>query len=262
MKIISKHSDFYDSVLGYGVDSSITYVRKSTEVKFDLNFSFFNFSKFKMNSGHKKLLNSFSPELKRVSTYFIKENQKTSFVCNISDFNSNKYLDMRLQYIIFCGEIIPLITLNYSKSLKLVYESFYDYKSFIEGIKRLFDKYELEKITSFLNNNKSLFYSENNKSKVIKMFFENSPKLECEDLHHEVDCPIILFSGKEYIKNPILKKYSFARRYDTFSTYQKLEMFISGVLGGQSPKMVEIEDIYRLEAHGFDKKTSFRKSKE
>ena len=49
---------------------------------------------------------------------------------------------------------------------------------------------------------------------------------------------------------------------DPYMTYQELEQFISGILGGNSPKMIEISDKDRLESHGFDNVTSFRKSKE
>ena len=69
------------------------------------------------------------------------------------------------------------------------------------------------------------------------------------------------YSSYTLVKNPILKNINFARKYNPYEVFQKLEQFISGVLGGQSPKMVEIEDVYRIQAHGFDKKISFRKRK-
>jgi len=59
--------------------------------------------------------------------------------------------------------------------------------------------------------------------------------------------------------NSILKPLEFFRIFDTFSAYQEIEMFL-GNLANPEPQMIETSDRTRLEAHGFDNKTSFRKS--
>tara|TARA_R110000851_G_scaffold72413_20_gene160497 strand:- start:1303 stop:1716 length:414 start_codon:yes stop_codon:yes gene_type:complete len=97
--------------------------------------------------------------------------------------------------------------------------------------------------------------------KHLERFFNNVPKGSFEDVHHELNCPVIHIHNEGYTKNPLLREIGFAKKYDPYTAYQKLEMFISGVLGGCTPKLVEIEDKYRIAAHGFDSR-SFRKGKE
>lgn len=59
---------------------------------------------------------------------------------------------------------------------------------------------------------------------------------------------------------PNLKQFGFAKAVDPYTVFQELSMWISGVLGGQSPETVYItDDKVILEGHGFDKH-SFRSS--
>lgn len=59
---------------------------------------------------------------------------------------------------------------------------------------------------------------------------------------------------------PYLKQYGFAKAVDPYTAFQELSMWISGILGGQSPETVHItDDKVLLENHGFDKH-SFRSS--
>lgn len=95
-------------------------------------------------------------------------------------------------------------------------------------------------------------------------------------MHRKYNSPIILFDIKyndvtkkywysnkkrELIINPILSDYVFYKVYDTYQTFQKIQMFLSGVLGNSEKNLIEIEDKYKIEQHGFDKKWSFRKRK-
>jgi hypothetical protein len=60
-----------------------------------------------------------------------------------------------------------------------------------------------------------------------------------------------------------LRRNEFFKALDAFTIHQEIEMFVSGVLAGQSPATVEITDNrVKIEKHGFDFKTSFRKSKQ
>jgi hypothetical protein len=82
------------------------------------------------------------------------------------------------------------------------------------------------------------------------------------DIHYKTGIPSFAILDEKIIYNPVLKKYKFYKIFDAFHAFQELAMFVSGVLGGTSPPMIEIEDKIRLEEHGFDSKTSFRKEKE
>jgi len=67
-------------------------------------------------------------------------------------------------------------------------------------------------------------------------------------------------SKKVFTVNPILKGYKFYRIFDSFQALQEIQMFISGVLGTNENKVIEVADKYKIESHGFDKH-SFRKEK-
>lgn len=57
-----------------------------------------------------------------------------------------------------------------------------------------------------------------------------------------------------------MKDYEFYKILDLFVAFQELSMFISGIMGGKSPKMIEIADKDRRDMKGFNDK-SFRNMK-
>ena len=61
--------------------------------------------------------------------------------------------------------------------------------------------------------------------------------------------------------NGELKKFEFYKVLDTFSIWQELEFYVDGRLTSPGNKMVEIEDKYKIEGHGFDSKYGFRTRK-
>lgn len=63
------------------------------------------------------------------------------------------------------------------------------------------------------------------------------------------------------VLNPCLKWFDFAKVVDAYTAFQEVSMYVSGVLGIEGNKMVEIEDKYRLAGHGYDK-SSFRMDKD
>ena len=60
--------------------------------------------------------------------------------------------------------------------------------------------------------------------------------------------------------NPCLKDYGFERIKDSFTAFQEISMYLSNILVEQKETAV-VEDKFRIEKHGFDLKTSFRKGK-
>lgn len=81
------------------------------------------------------------------------------------------------------------------------------------------------------------------------------------DLFFEYKVPIFTF-GTKLMLNPRLKRFEFYKVFDSYRAFQEIHMFLSGVLGNTEKETVNISNIDRLEAHGFDKKTSFRKEKQ
>lgn len=66
--------------------------------------------------------------------------------------------------------------------------------------------------------------------------------------------------AEQIILNPVLKEIEFYKKIDSFTAFQELSMFISGIMGGKSPCMIEISNDDKIAKHGFDK-YSFRKEK-
>ncbi len=59
-----------------------------------------------------------------------------------------------------------------------------------------------------------------------------------------------------------LRSWQFYKVMDAYTIHQEIEMFVSGVLAGQSPAVVEITDNrVKIEKHGFDFRESFRREK-
>ena len=63
-----------------------------------------------------------------------------------------------------------------------------------------------------------------------------------------------------FITNPTLKDYEFYKVMDSFTAFQEIQMFIGGVLGTGEKEIVEVEDKYKIDQHGFNK-FSFRRDK-
>ena len=55
-----------------------------------------------------------------------------------------------------------------------------------------------------------------------------------------------------------LSDIEFQKIVDPFTSFQELSMFISGVMGGKSPPIIQLKDEDLIGKHGFDK-WSFRK---
>ena len=254
MLIISKQNDYYDTALSYGVDKSVIYKRKECFVKILDGQRYSNIFKLKSNIGS-SLLNPFPSSLFNL----IMSTDITNLDMDYS-YKDEIFLSLSGRYILFCGEIVPFIFLTgRTKNHRDFSESFYDKKHLFDFLYSV--KYSNKKHLDKFLSSSPYFFNKVIRSKKIELFLNGFLKVSCECVHHEIDSPIIELNSSGYVKNPLLKKYKFAKKYDPFSAYQKIEQFVSGVLGGQTPRLIEISDDIRLESHGFDKKTSFRKEK-
>ena len=255
MRIITKQSDFYDSVLGYGIDNTVIYKRKEAEFQV-VKYRWANDSILsKTISGREP--DYFRTMPKQLQSILIKLHETSLKRAFELEFKNSK-LTIIGRYMIFCGEVIPFVRVfgkqGYYPDEKEINEFFYSKDKLIDFLSDLFTE---KNVAKYLK--KTSMFSDKTREQSLSEFFSGANAIEAEDLHHALDCPVLEINKNGYVTNPVLKERGFARKYDPFTTYQKLEHFISGVLGGQSPKMVEIADIDRLVGHGFDKKMSFRK---
>lgn len=102
-------------------------------------------------------------------------------------------------------------------------------------------------------------------------FFSKKGHTLSIDLCNTVQSPVILLKNKSIyfsryrpnitlIVNPSLKDLEFYRVKDPFTCYQEIDQFLTKLTSPEK-EYPQVEDIYRLVEHGFDKKVSFRKRK-
>lgn len=236
MRIISKFNDYYDSAMGYGIDKTVIYNRFSTEFPDD------------------------SAELIKIKRHLdpFRSGVFTGLLTLNSWLNSVDNLEVRNRFILFfCGK--PHVGIHLSSN--------YDR----HGQWNIKEKhcYSLEHAEMFIDEHKERIRLKEKEIKVllgkIDKFFRkygNQKKSNFNDLHFELDCPVVCVNSNmrhaSIVTNPSLKDMEFYRVTDPFTAFQELSMYISGVMGGRSPRMVEISNDDRIAKHGFDK-WSFRK---
>lgn len=242
MKLISKFHDYYDTAIVYGIDSNIIYIRKMQDYD----------EKSKIFDNVKDVI--------KEPTFFNKTTYKNIVIDNFI-------------YIFFCGKVYPCIEIMIEDNRKgyshnNITEYCYDL-SYMEKILRKFKiNIPSKRIRKIGRYGAPSYYNKNFNKEFFKNVFNDTLLNENEilDLHFTLDTPVFLLkkwmNGEgRLIINPQLKKYCFYRNMDAFAAFQEISMFISGVMGGKSPKMIEISDDDRIAKHGFDK-YSFRKGKE
>ena len=226
MLIISKHKDYYDGVVGTtGVDKTIVFERTLKEIE-----------------DRKKFPKSFQ----RKSRW----NDNNQLIQHFSYNNkSTKYTDASHFIVGFCGKLYLGFKMYYKNQISPYYtETLVDYTYDVEEFKTHFNQR-----WSFAD---------------FDEFVEYVKNYDCVDVHRELNTPIFIFDmnmlmkhgrDEHFIINPILKDYQFYNVFDTFTAFQEIQMYISGVLGvGENP-MIEISDKDKITQHGFDYKWSFRK---
>lgn len=252
MRIFSKFHDYYDSILAHGVDPKCVYERKEIEIT-----------------------ESKDPRWKLIFENKLVDQIWESMPFTVSRYHRQDDYSRDNILVIFCGTIYP--------GFRLCADDPEDYYSCNEIVNFC---YNVEQIESAMDAIKKQWIEYNNnkkknrsvytkyrhlrkfKPRYIKQFFNDYSGKQDEsliDLHMELDTPIIsitthTLNGQTITLDPILKDLEFYKAIDPYNTFQDLSMFVSGVMGGKSLKMVEIEDKYRKEMHGFDD-MSFRKRK-
>jgi hypothetical protein len=225
MIIISSFKDYYD---GYATRDRQDFrekmwIREKKEVDFSLE----------------KLL-------KAVDNYKQKRIYRTFYKGSLVSYESG--------LLVISGVLFPVIIRKFTDGRK-AWEYFYSYDSLINAYP---DAKRLE----------GGFFGYD-----LKAFFKTD-LVHLDDLCIELGSPVLLFSHPENTRyrhiagntisitiNPVLKDIGFSKCMDSPSVYQLLDYFVSNVLVNDEMPTYPRTDIEKLESHGFDKKTSFRKPK-
>jgi len=247
MLIASKEHDYYDSIMQLGVDKTCVFTRKMLEW-------------FDNESEYKRI-------------FSIKPRIDMKYVITRMDRFRNPIGNIRIEktgYIFFCGSCFPFLDLSDVDRTGVKHSLFAfspeEVDRFVYSFGAKEDKigYDTKSKRHSINfwNTPLTLRQEN-----IQLVFSNRANKTDDiiDFHHKIDSPIVVFDffyrNHKITINPLLKNYEFYKVFDPYTTFQELSMFISGVMGGKTPKMEKVSDEVRLEKHGFDKKTSFRMEK-
>jgi len=222
MLIISKDKDYYDGVAGtMGIDKTIVFERKYNDITNTKEIPK-AFKREKVGFGSGKMVQYFS--YRSISHRYINANHF------IIGFCGKLYLGFKMYYYKDNQDM------NYDKkSIDITY----DINEFKKHFKPFWSFAEFD---DFVNN--------------IKNY-------DAIDIHRILNAPIFVFEMKKgpdsFIINPILKEYEFYKVFDSFTAFQEIQMFISGVLGIDENPIVEVSDKDKIISRGFDYKWSFRK---
>lgn len=226
MLIVSKYHDYYDTALGFGgIDKTIVYDRIGTATYVPIEI----------------------PTLNR-PRYF-----KTP------KFDIEYYFSI----IGFCGKLYPYIK---KKTRKLG-----EYEWNVDHI------FDAEEIDTILKDIVFKWYSK------FKSLDEILTAVEKANLFVEHKVPSFIAGDIDYssynlgtekwitkdltvkniranlVLNPKLKEFGFYKIFDSYGTFQEIQMFLSGVLGLNDKPIVEVSNEQKILQAGFDLKTSFRK---
>ena len=221
MRIISKFKDYYDSCMKQGMDRSLVYVRKREEIGLDKVSDSLNEKKYKkMESGY----------------LYYRRNMKSD----------HPFFDVRQGAIAFCGKIYPYLSCKD--------QFFYSLESFEKHFEEFKKRYP-------------------NRIHSAKEYFKKNPVSENEAIFLELSVPVFTIHQEEtwisksrrydrtwtLIKNPLLKDYQFYKIFDTFTTYQEIQMFLGNQLCETQEADVPVgDDVDLAKSKGYDK-WSFRK---
>ena len=235
MLIVSKYKDYYDSAVGLGIDKTIVYERylKTIECPKDI--------------------------LDVITTNHFEDFNYRSII------SKNKYTS---GYFIlgFCGKLY--IGFKFTKENNVNFNKSYDTKIIydIEKARKLFDFNK--------NEHKKWYWSGKSNEERLNDFIFKIKSINCIEWFRKFNIPIFLIGNnndvfnyydndsslKKITINPILKNYDFMKIYDPYTTFQEIQMFISGVLGINKDGIdVEMTEKQKVQQHGFDKKYGFRK---
>lgn len=262
MRIIdSIGRDYYDSVQSFAHDETIVYKRKEEDLSSD-----------------ESLIKKMSVLIEHLYDDSFQCIHEYSFIKKDEDGNDRKLyhrIKIESQYIIFCGRVYQFLYCDG--------EFFYDIESFEHFIFPLLTESQKDRYLKSKRGVNSRYFSRSvlNRDSVLQFFIpvHEAYNTLIRDIHFYSKSPIIKVSDVQksmmrvynkkksnvynctIFKDTNLKSCKFFKVVDPYKAYQDLDMFISGVMGGTCPPMIQISDKIKIEKHGFDSTTSFRNMK-
>ncbi len=228
MLIISDYKDYYDSVAySKGVDKTIVYRRTELGVQAKELYhagrdKSYRFPSYKINVAKRG-------EVKEFKTYIIG----------------------------FCGKLYPMMILETSTGSYVSDPAKTSYIYDIDVIEELCKKYDNFSYYPFY-----IYKNMLTDGKVLDLFYKHKTPIF---MLRQVELSFwgkVSGSGCNVQINTELKRFEFYKVVDSYTAFQEIEMYISGVLGVDSQKPIEVSDRSKIEGHGFDYRWSFRKHKD
>jgi len=165
-----------------------------------------------------------------------------------------RFLPLLAQWFLigFCGKIYPCL-----KQVKTIKKGYYS-----ENIVSYHYGDDIIKIIEENHNNKAKYNFRNLDEEIAEI--HKMENLDFSDLFFKYKVPVFVASinnDSNPILNPNLKEFEFFKVKDTFTAFQEIQQYISGVLGTDANEPIVTDDKYKILAAGFDIKSSFRKDK-
>lgn len=254
MRIISKFHDYYDPVMQYGMDKECVYERNYQEIILENEWFFSRRGPVEMTKERREIEEFGKNFQKNISTTIVDsrfyERKPTQFL------GTESY-----GFILFCGEIHQFVQIALRENMN----EFRHYTFSEEDIKKKVSQHDQDVIESYINeescefNKSGLFRYRSKYPKLYNSFFQQPTTKqynELIDFHIKYQSPIILLEYMhnkiKLLINPDLSKYEFYKVFDSFSAFQKIYSFISGVLGNKEKETSDIGDNDLKEMKGFD----------
>lgn len=252
MKIVSKFQDYYDIGVSMGVDESLVYVRNLEPV----------------------LYSNEDIEIDRGS--YVDNRKKNRVQHTLKDlipkrtFFSSSPIE-HIHLIGFCGKLYPFVFVDYDKNYQRVSGARFHMSKTV--MKELDETYSVS--------HSSRGFRHETRNDVIKKYNKILGKtFDAPDMFHELKVPVFIIphdgsrlekflndgvplrwdtkAGDVVWLNPCLKDFNFYQMVDSFTAFQEISMFITGVLGENKIPPVQISDIHMRDAKGFNER-SFKK---
>jgi len=231
MKIISKFRDYYDGYANYSNEDVKVkvWVRKEEDIEI---------SKYKLVVLEEKKM-------------------RTS-------------LNYEAGYIIIAGKVYPFVSHYKDGGWKWI-DGIYSYIG--SKTDYFFDTKSLKEERKDYQNEKSKYWRYDTFGDRNLNNFFNTEYPDMTDLCIEYDTPIIAIrpESSQYkngiktfrtcYKNINLKEHGLTKLFTAPEIYQIIDVFVSNVLVKDEMPISEMTDAEKIQSHGFDKKTSFRKGK-
>lgn len=242
MRIISDFHDYYDGLQSFGQDDQLLYLRKEKEECFNKRTAMF-------------------PGIENGQELY-----PFPWVGHLIWGDRNKFsIDAEAYTIGFCGKIYPLLWINFKgKKVKWCF-SLDEVDAFIKSnvSKEEARAYARKGNVRLASNIWPRCYQRDKFQDFYQWHYDK--KNSFEQLFTENKCPIFVGEGKTHYQwckikwNGMLKDIKFYRVFDATQTFQELSMYLGGLASPEKP-IPHIDDKIMVEAKGFDKKLSFRKS--